>query len=134
MRQPTDIGIDYTHPDLGGCAHIGDGCRVIGGHDFVGDAFDGVSDPVPDDDPMDLNGHGTHVAGIIGARAASPNGVTGVAPGVSFVALKVFGPEGSTWDDIILEAMEAALDMKVDVVKRSLTDLRQMTSTGGDAA
>lgn len=51
-----DTGIDYTHPDLGGC--IGPGCRVIGGYDFVND----------DDDPMDDNVHGTHVAGIVCTR------------------------------------------------------------------
>lgn len=118
LRWHNDIGIDYKHPDLGGC--FGPGCRVITGYDFVGDKFDGQNDPVPDKDPMDQNGHGTHVAGIVGARAAGPDGVTGVAPGVSFVALKVFGPEGSTWDDIMLEAMEAAYAMGVDVVNMSI--------------
>jgi len=118
LRSHTDTGIDYSHPDLGGC--LGAGCRVVAGHDFVGDTFDGESAPAPDPDPMDQNGHGTHVAGIIGARAASENGVTGVAPGVKFVALKVFGPNGHTWDDIIMQALETAYDMRVDVVNMSL--------------
>ncbi len=118
LRLHNDIGIDYKHPDLGGC--FGPNCRVIAGYDFVGDKFDGVIDPVPDEDPMDQNGHGTHVAGIVGAKAAGPDGVTGVAPGVKFVALKVFGPDGSTWDDIMLQAMEAAYEMKVDVVNMSI--------------
>lgn len=113
-----DTGIDYTHPDLGGC--FGPGCRVIDGWDFVGTDYDGSSAPIPDADPMDENGHGTHVAGIIGARAATEDGVTGVAPGASFVALKVFGKQGSTTDDIILQALEMAYDMKVDVVNMSL--------------
>ena len=46
-----DTGIDYTHPSLGG--GFGPGHKVIGGYDFVGDAFTGSNTPQPDDDPMD---------------------------------------------------------------------------------
>jgi minor extracellular serine protease Vpr len=113
-----DSGIDYTHPDLGGC--LGPGCRVEGGYDFVGDAFDGTNTPAPDSDPMDCLGHGTHVSGIIGAKAASPAGVTGVAPGVTFRAYRVFGCVGGTTDDILIAAMERALADGVEVVNMSL--------------
>jgi subtilisin family serine protease len=47
-----DTGIDYTHPDLGGC--FGPSCKVVSGYDFVNN----------DNDPIDDQGHGTHVAGI----------------------------------------------------------------------
>lgn len=114
-----DSGIDYTHPDLGGC--FGPGCRVELGYDFVGDAFNGANTPVPDPDPMDdCDGHGTHVAGIIGAKAASPGGVTGVAPGVTFHAYRVFGCTGGTPSDILIAAMERALGDGADVVNMSL--------------
>ncbi|MGB2582330.1 MAG: S8 family serine peptidase, partial [Thermoplasmata archaeon] len=50
-----DTGIDYTHPDLGG--GFGPSFKVIGGYDFYNH----------DSDPMDDNGHGTHVAGVVAA-------------------------------------------------------------------
>ena len=109
-----DSGIDYNHPDLGGC--FGPDCRVAYGWDFVGDNFTGPEVPVPDDDPMDYRGHGTHVAGIIGANG----GVIGVAPEVTFGAYKVFGAAGYTTADIILAAMEMALEDGMDIVNMSI--------------
>ncbi|MBX9678594.1 MAG: S8 family serine peptidase [Gemmataceae bacterium] len=73
-----DTGIDYNHPDLGG----GWGKRVIAGWDFVNN----------DADPMDDNGHGTNVAGIIGSSNAA---YSGIAPNVNLIALKVLGKDGS---------------------------------------
>lgn len=73
-----DTGIDYTHPDLGG----GWGKRVIAGWDFVNN----------DADPMDDNGHGTHVAGIIGSSSTQ---YAGVAPEANLIGLKVLGADGS---------------------------------------
>ncbi|MFG3338363.1 S8 family serine peptidase [Glycomyces sp. NPDC048151] len=113
-----DTGIDYTHPDLGGC--FGSGCRVAYGTDFVGDDFDSDdpehSEPAPDADPADCGGHGTHVAGIVGADGQ----VTGVAPDVEFGAYKVFGCNGSTSSEVIMQALEAALVDGMDVVNLSL--------------
>jgi minor extracellular serine protease Vpr len=118
-----DTGIDYNHPDLGGPC-FGEGCRVVTGWDFVGDAFNAAdpnnNTPEPDDDPMDCNGHGTHVAGIVGAEAADDGGVTGVAPGVTFGAYKVFGCVGSTFADIMIAAMEMALADNMDVLNMSI--------------
>ena len=109
-----DTGIDYDHPDLGGC--FGPGCRVETGYDFVGDDFNGTNDPVPDDDPDDCYGHGTHVAGIVGASG----GVTGVAPNVTFGAYRVFGCAGYTWSDIMIAAMEMALADDMDILNMSI--------------
>jgi minor extracellular serine protease Vpr len=117
-----DTGIDYNHPDLGGC--FGPGCRVVTGWDFVGDAFNAGDPenrtPVPGADPMDCNGHGTHVAGIVGANAASSDGVTGVAPGVTFGAYKVFGCVGSTTADVMIAAMERVLADRMHVLNMSI--------------
>ncbi|QDU64928.1 Thermophilic serine proteinase precursor [Planctomycetes bacterium Pan216] len=73
-----DSGIDYTHP-----AFLGPGgSRVIAGYDFFND----------DADPMDDNGHGTHVAGIV---ASSNANFPGVAPDANLIALKALGANGS---------------------------------------
>lgn len=117
-----DTGIDYDHPDLGGC--FGPGCKVAYGYDFVGDAYNAAdpanSLPVPDDDPDDCNGHGTHVAGIVGASAAGESGVTGVAPNVSLGAYKVFGCGGSSSADVIVAALERAYADGMQIINQSL--------------
>lgn len=74
-----DTGVDYTHPDLGGC--FGAGCRIVAGYDFVNG----------DGNPMDDNGHGTHVVGIIAANGTS---IKGVAPDAKIVAVKVLDANG----------------------------------------
>lgn len=90
-----DTGIDYNHPDLGG--GIGPNFKVKGGYDFVNN----------DTDPMDDNGHGTHVAGI---AAANGSGLKGVAPDAILYAYKVLGREGSGIDSWILAAIERCVD------------------------
>jgi subtilisin family serine protease len=116
-----DSGVDYDNPDLGGC--FGPSCRVVAGWDFVGDTYD--ADPAspdyqpvphPDADPDDCGGHGTHVAGIVGANGE----VKGVAPDVRLGAYRVFGCAGSTSTDVMLAAMERALADKMDVLNISI--------------
>jgi subtilisin family serine protease len=124
-----DTGIDYDHPDLGGDGVARSNSdhfpttRVITGWDFVGDAYNADStspsyNPVPSPDPYpdDCYGHGTHVAGIIGANGK----VKGVAPEVSFGAYRVFGCEGSTTDDVMIAAMERALADDMQVLNMSI--------------
>ncbi|ATG52766.1 peptidase S8 [Brachybacterium vulturis] len=123
-----DSGIDYNHPDLGGSgvedqAEDFPNDRVIGGFDFVGDAYDSAEGtPVsPDEYPDDCGGHGSHVAGIIGAGGdPSTGGVLGVAPGADLLSYRVFGCEGSSSTEVILEAMEQAMEDGADVVNMSL--------------
>lgn len=124
-----DTGIDYKHPAFAapgateGCfARYGKNCRVKHGWDFVGDAYTSLNTPVPDADPMDCNGHGTHVAGIVGGNEmnikTSPKPIIpwiGVAPEVTFGAYRIFGCEGRTGTDIILAAMEMAFNDGMDV-------------------
>lgn len=81
-----DTGIDYTHPDLGGC--FGSECKVAGGYDFAN----------KDENPIDDHNHGTHVAGIIAANGA----VRGVAPDAKLIAIKVCTSKGVCYDDDII--------------------------------
>jgi subtilisin family serine protease len=117
-----DTGIDYDNPSLGGdgTTRTNSGvfptARVITGWDFVGDAFNGGNTPVPDPFPDDCNGHGSHVAGIVGANGA----VVGVAPDVTFGAYRVFGCDGSTTSDIMLAAMELAYNDGMNVLNMSI--------------
>ena len=93
-----DTGIDYTHPDLGGC--FGENCKVVGGYDFVND----------DLDPMDDHGHGTHCA----ATAAGNGILKGVAPGAKIYAYKVLNGQGSGKTSNIISAIERSVDPNDD--------------------
>ncbi|KAL5634053.1 hypothetical protein ACGC1H_006028 [Rhizoctonia solani] len=116
-----DSGVDYTHSSLGGA--FGPGNKVIGGHDFVGDAYTGLpaTPPIPDPDPFDqCDGHGTHVAGIIGAYPNNPWNISGVAYQSEINAYRVFGCAGSATDDIIIDALLRAHADGNDVINLSL--------------
>src|SRR3989344_2573593 len=81
-----DTGVDYTHPAMGNCSTAnftsGNCGKVISGYDFVNN----------DNDPIDDNGHGTHVAGIV---ASTNDTVRGIAPDANIVAIKVLNSGGS---------------------------------------
>lgn len=129
-----DTGIDYLHTNHGGSGSPADyaandttildgffpNARVIGGFDFAGDNYNpGSNDPAeflpaPDPDPMDCNGHGSHVAGSAAGSGVNADGTTytdqydastpfdslkigpGTAPEADLYALRVFGCAGAT--------------------------------------
>lgn len=97
-----DTGIDYTHPDLGGC--FGPGCKVEGGYDIVND----------DSDPMDDAFHGTHCAGIVASEDSNSIGIKGVAPDATLYAYKVLDQGGSGWWDWVIAGIEMATDPNQD--------------------
>jgi subtilisin family serine protease len=113
-----DTGIDYDHPALGGC--FGEGCLVSFGTDLVGDAYTGGATPgVPDNDPDDCAGHGTHVAGIVAAQV-NEYGFTGAAPDVTLGAYRVFGCEGSAGNDVLIAAFNQAYEDGADIITASI--------------
>lgn len=69
----------------------------------------------------DWQGHGTHVAGLIGARGTAPNGIRGVAPGAVIHAYRVFGANARGASNYaILKAMIYAAFDKCDIINLSL--------------
>ncbi|MEK7353104.1 MAG: S8 family serine peptidase, partial [Chloroflexota bacterium] len=107
-----DSGIDLDHPDL----------AVAGNVTFVSGTTNG------DDD----NGHGTLVAGIIGARD-NADGVIGVAPEASLYAVKVLDLNGSGLMSVILSGIQWAKDNNMQVINMSFGGASQMPSTIKDA-
>ncbi|TEB21711.1 pyrolysin [Coprinellus micaceus] len=124
-----DTGIDYRHPALGG--GFGPGKKVAGGYDFVGDDYTGKNQPVPDDDPLDCQGHGTHVAGIVGANPDNEFDILGVAPNATLYAYRVFGCVGQVQDDILVEAFLLAHAEGNDIITASVGGAAGWTGTTG---
>ena len=109
-----DSGVDYTHPDL--AANM-----WVNPDEIPGDGLDNDQNGYVDDvhgydfkngdgDPMDDQGHGTHVAGTIGAVGNNGSGVTGVSWNVQIMALKFIGVDGSGYESDAIEAVYYALD------------------------
>lgn len=96
-----DTGMDYTHPDLK--------ANYAGGYN----ALDASKTPLDD------NGHGTHVAGTVGA-VSDGAGVVGVAPKASLYAVKVLNAQGSGSYSGIVDGIQWAVNNKMNVVNMSL--------------
>jgi minor extracellular serine protease Vpr len=138
-----DSGIDYLHANFGGSGSVPEftannpnvveagtfpTAKVVGGYDFAGGTYTGgAAAPVPDDDPIDRSGHGTHVAGSVAGLGIPGVIGTGVAPEASLYALKVFGDRGGSTGLVSL-AIEWAMDPngdgdmsdRLDVINMSL--------------
>src|SRR5262245_20311965 len=118
-----DSGIDYNHPDLRDNIWTNPGEIPGNGVDDDGDGFiDDVHgwDFVNDDgDPMDDFGHGTHVAGTIGALGDNDQGVTGVAWRVSLVPLKFLNSTGNGSTSDAVAAINYAIQIGVNVLNNS---------------
>jgi len=143
-----DSGIDYTHYNLGGEGTLAayeaaygasitdtrnttrDGLfptsKVIEGHDFIGELWPNAP-AVQDDDPIDFQGHGTHVADIIGGL--STDGLhKGVAPDVKLVAAKVCSSVSTSCSGAaMLQALDYMLDPNGDGSMNDAVDVINMS-------
>jgi minor extracellular serine protease Vpr len=154
-----DTGVDYTHANFGGPGTVAaftqaaatstqpadptmfgpKAPKVKGGTDLVGDDYDAddpTSVPVPDPNPLDCNGHGSHVSGTAAGFGVTLDGKTyqgpydeaayatgfgigpGVAPKADLYMIRVFGCVGST--DVVTDAIEWAVHNNMDVISMSL--------------
>ena len=98
-----DTGIDYSHPDL-------DEGRYVGGYDFVNN----------DNNPMDDEGHGTHVTGIATADTDNGVGVAGITWNSRFMGVKVLDAEGSGSNFDVAQGIIYAADEGAHVANLSL--------------
>ncbi|KAI1372322.1 serine endopeptidase [Hypoxylon crocopeplum] len=110
-----DTGTQYSHPDLGG--GIGPEFKVAGGYDLVGNGDWPEGPKVPDSDPDDQLGHGTHVAGIVAAKGKN---IVGVAPDATILSYKVFATLDWTDEDTLIEAFLMAYDAGADIITCSV--------------
>jgi thermitase len=94
-----DTGVNLTHPDLKG--------KLIQGYDFV----DG------DSSPEDLNGHGSHVAGIAAAATDNGRGIAGTAPRASILPVRVLGQSGEGSLDQVANGIIYAANRGAKVIK-----------------
>ena len=129
-----DTGVEWTHPDLFGNLWRNPGEVAGNGIDddangFVDDVhgYDFINE---DGDPTDDHGHGTHVAGTIGASGNNGTGVVGVTWDVSIMALKFLSASGSGTDADAIRAVNYATMM------RSMygVNVRVLNASWGDTA
>jgi subtilisin family serine protease len=169
-----DTGIDFTHANFGGAGttaaydteheHADDAdlwagsvfptAKVVGGYDLVGDTYQadpGTAGyqpvPHPDPNPLDCEGHGSHVAGSVAGLGVTAAGDTyagdydtstdfgslrigpGMAPAAKLMAFRVFGCAGST--DVTSAAIDRALDPNNDGSTADAVDVMNL-SLGSD--
>lgn len=128
-----DTGVDYLHPDLAdnvwrnedevtglpgqdddGNGYIDD----IYGWDFAGSRENDANDE--DADPIDVDGHGTHVAGIIAASGNNGRGIAGVCWQAKIMALKVVPDDSDQLEDFdVIGAIYYAVDQGARIVNCS---------------
>jgi len=154
-----DTGVDYTHANFGGPGPVAafkaafanrplpadptlfgpDAPKVKGGTDLVGDAYNADnpnSVPMPDPNPLDCNGHGSHTSGTVTGFGVTAAGKTftgpydastpnqsftigpGVAPLADLYAVRVFGCTGTT--NVVVDAIDWAVDHDMQVISMSL--------------
>jgi len=121
-----DSGVDYNHPDLKDNIWTNGDEEPDNGID---DDNNGYIDDVHgwdfadnDNDPMDSNDHGTHVAGTIGARGDNATGISGVCWTVKLMPLKFLDSLGVGLVSDEVEAIQYAIDNGAHIINASFGD------------
>jgi len=112
-----DSGVNYNHEDLSANVITGSySCpsSTTGTHGCNFTSYGSANDPI------DMNGHGTHVAGIIGAAASNSKGTTGVCWTAKILAVRVMDPSGSGTTANIVSGLNFAVANGAKVVNMSL--------------
>ncbi|WP_436527529.1 S8 family peptidase [Actinoplanes sp. HUAS TT8] len=112
-----DTGVDASNVDLAG--------KVLTGWDATTDKAGGNTDP---------NGHGTHVAGTIGAVTGNTIGISSVAPDTKILPVRVLGQDGSGYMSDAAEGIVWAADNGAKVINMSLGSSSQVTAVSNAVA
>jgi len=118
-----DSGIDYLHEDL--VSNMWVNPREVPGN-HTDDDGNGLIDDIygynfldENGDPKDYEYHGTHVAGIIGAKGNNGIGITGISWNVKLMAIKITGNSGTGSLSDIIRAIDYAVDHGAKVINMS---------------
>ena len=119
-----DSGVDVSHRDL--APNIWTNAGEVAGNG-VDDDHNGFVDDINgydfvdrDGNPADQNGHGTHVAGIVGARGDNGLGGSGVAQRVRMMAVRVLDANAAGTTDNVAKGIRYAVDNGARIVNLSL--------------
>ncbi|NOT99636.1 MAG: S8 family serine peptidase [Sideroxydans sp.] len=120
-----DSGVNYNSTDL--AANMWNdpaGIYTLHGKNFVG---------LGSNDPMDYYGHGTHVAGIIGAVGNNSTGTTGVCWKASIMAVRALDTTGSGFTSKIIQGIDFAVNNGAKIINMSLGGLNVFDQAYSDA-
>jgi thermitase len=105
-----DSGVSYNQEDLSDNMWNGGPAFPLHGYNYVNN----------NTDPIDLNGHGTHVAGTIGAVGNNGTGVTGICWKASIMAVRVLDTTGRGTTATIIQGVDFAVTNGAKVINMSL--------------
>jgi subtilisin family serine protease len=129
-----DTGIDAQHPDLTRNLWVnrGETGNDSKGRDKATNGVDDDSNGYIDDvhgwnfvennnNLKDDHGHGTHIAGIVGAEGGNGVGISGVAPKISMMVLKYYDAKGTEVNNLIntVKAIDYAVKMNANIINYS---------------
>lgn len=109
-----DSGVDYTHPEFGGCnldtVRNNQCTRIAPGYNYF----------LNSDDPMDTLGHGTHVSGIIASITNNSQGIAGIGMNtIRIIPLKIADDSGNILGSVLASALYDSVSRGARVVNMS---------------